>query len=313
MEDLFELKYAVIMGGLSPERDVCLLEGEEIFQLLTEQGMSVQKIFIESDLFEAYKILASSHIDFAFLSVPEDLPIQDILEMFHIPYTGSRRLPTALCMDKVLTKHLVQSLDIDTPAFVSKKFFEDRDYAPQIAQFISEILSELSLPCVVKPANLGTSLGIHVAQTKEDLASALEQALEYSSYILVEEFIEEREITIPMMGSDFFGVVEIVPTKSPIYDNTAKMDNLRTQICPAELDEDMYKKIKATATRLYTYFNCKGLIRIDAIVRGGQMYFLEINTLPFLVGQCAPIQVATQIYHISKFDFILRVIKENLL
>ena len=313
MEDLFALKYAVIMGGLSAERDVCMLEGEEIFQILSEQGIEVKKIFIDGDLFEVYKILSSTHIDFAFLSVPEDLPIQDLLEMLHIPYTGSKRLPTALCMDKVLTKRLVQSLGIITPRFVAGKFIEDENYSPQIAQFKAEILAGLQFPCVVKPANLGTSIGITIVKSQKELVSAIEMALDYSSSLLVEEFIEGREITIPMMGTDFFGVVEIRPTKSSIYDNTAKMDNLRTQICPADFSDDMYKTIKEQANTLYTYFGCKGLIRIDAILREGMMYFLEINTLPFLVGQCAPVQVARYNYHLSKLDFVLRVIKENLL
>jgi len=313
MEDLFELKYAVILGGLSVERDVCLLEGEEIFQILSKQGISVKKIFIDGDLAQAYKILSSDHIDFAFLSVPEDLPIQDVLEMLHIPYTGSSRLPTALCMDKVLTKRLVESLGIETPSFASQKFFVDKDYSPQIAQFKKEIISKLHFPCVVKPANLGTSIGIRVVQDEEALGPAIENCLEVSSSILVEEFIEGREITLPMMGNDFFGVVEIQPTKNNFYDNTAKMDNLRTQICPAELESEMYTLIKQKAHTLYTYFNCKGLIRIDAILREGKMYFLEINTLPFMVGECAPVQVATKMYHLSKLDFIFRIIKENLL
>lgn len=292
------------MGGTPAEREVCMLEGQEIYHILQKNGFNVTKIILEDDLKACYREICLAGLDFAFLSVPEDVPVQDVLDMVGVAYNGSARLATALCMDKILTKQLVESYGARTPRYAY--------YAPgiEVSTFM-RATGKLQFPLVLKPANLGTSVGLNFARSIEELEPNLQKTLQYSKQVLAEEFIEGTEITIPMMGEKFFGIVDIHPF-GKMYDNRAKMDSLRKQVFPSRLPHGMQENIISQAGTIYEALGCAGLIRIDGIVKEDSFYFLEVNTLPFLVGECAPVQVAQIRYNLSKLQLLEMIILEGM-
>jgi D-alanine-D-alanine ligase len=302
--DVKNLRFAVISGGISPEREVCLMEGEEIYKLFKSIDLNVKHIIVDNNLDKACEEIINNKFDFAFISLTEDLPIQDLLETLHIPYNGSPRMPTAISIDKILTKIIVKGLDILTPNYCYMKHISDME-------LFMENASKLRFPVVVKPGNLGTSIGIYFVNSYEQLRSAVEKSLEYSNYIIAEEFIDGTEVTIPIMGDDFVGIVEIHPEKT-LYDNDSKMNNLRKQICPSNLPVNLQNDLLEKAKTIYKSMGCKGLARIDGIVVADRFYFLELNTLPFMVGTDAPIQVANKLYNLDKLQFLFSIIRNKL-
>ena len=304
-EDIHKLKLGVISGGLSAEKDVCLIEGEEIYKLFKANSFNIQHIIIEKNLSTALNQIINANLNFAFLALTEDIPIQDVLDMMHVPYNGSSRLATTVSMDKVLTKKLVQSLGISTPPYhyVLNNKLNSKLFARSVRQ--------MKFPLIIKPGNLGTSIGISFVNSVKQLKSSIDKCLKYSNYILAEEFIDGLEITIPMMGDDFFGIVEIHPEKK-LYDNESKIDNLREQICPTQLSNEIQKIIFDQANQIYKLLGCEGLIRIDGMIRKNKFYFFELNTLPFMVGTDAPIQVAIKLYNMSKLEFLISIIRNKI-
>ncbi|MDP1706908.1 MAG: ATP-grasp domain-containing protein [bacterium] len=280
------------------------MEGEEILQLFKLNNCNIENIVIEKDLSIAYDQIIKKDFDFVFLALTEDIPIQDLLDMMHIPYNGSSRLATTISMDKVLTKELVQSINVLTP-----KYFYTRDKF-DVKLFMKNI-KEMKFPIIIKPGNLGTSIGLSFINSSEQLISGIERCLRYSNYILAEEFIDGVEVTIPMMGDNFFGIVEIHSEKK-LYDNESKMGDLREQICPSKLPKKIQDDILEQSKQIYKLLNCDGLVRIDGIVSENKFYFLEINTLPFMVGEDAPVQVAKKLYNMNKLDFLIFIIIHRL-
>lgn len=306
-KDIQDMSIGVIMGGISPEKDVCRIEGEEIYNILYEHDINVVKIILDNELTTCYRSLAKKKLDFAFLALTEDIPIQDVLDMFGIPYSGSDRLTTTLSMDKVLVKQLVQSWGMKTPKCVYLRPDMERD------AFVNSITKQLNFPIVLKPADLGTSVGVSFIQKKQRIKQCVDSCLSYSRYLLAEEFIDGTEVTIPMMGDNFWGIVEIHPTQRKTYDYRAKMDNFRKQIYPSTLPQRVQKQIKSQTEKIYELLGCKGLVRIDGIVRNSTLYFLEVNTLPFMVGSCAPAYIAKNRFGMSKFEFLVEILKNNMI
>lgn len=298
------LKLGVISGGESAEKEVCLMEGEEIYKLFKSNNFDIQHIIIEKDFPNACNQIMNKDFDFVFISLAEDVPVQDVLDMMHIPYNGSSVLATTISMDKVLTKQLVQSIGVLTP-----KYFYTRNQLG-MELFLNNI-KKLKFPIVIKPGNIGTSIGISFVNSDKQLMSGVEQCLKYSDYILAEEFIDGIEVTIPMMGDNFIGIVEIHPKKK-LYDNESKMDNLREQICPSKLPKKIQDDILKQAKQIYNLLGCESLVRIDGIIFKNEFYFLEINTLPFVVGTDAPVQVATKLYNMDKLKFLISIIENKL-
>ena len=136
-KDIHDLKLAVISGGLSTEREVCLMEGEEIYQILKINNLNVRRIIVNENLSSACTEILNEKFDFAFLALTEDVPIQDVLDMVHVAYSGSPRLATSISMDKVLTKQLVQSIGVLTSPYLCAR--EEQG----VEHFIKDILKKL--------------------------------------------------------------------------------------------------------------------------------------------------------------------------
>ncbi len=214
----------------------------------------------------------------------EDGTIQGLLEMLDIPYVGSSVLGSALAMDKAKSKEILFHKGIPVPRWVSFKPRETRGdgHNGRIAEIVRTVIG---YPCFVKPANLGSSIGITKAKKPEELREAISLARKYDTKILVEEAIDAREIECSVLGNDHpIASVpgEIVPEEE-FYDYEAKYADASSQlIIPAELSEEQVKRVRHLAVRAFGVLECCGMARVDFFLerRTGRVLVNELNTLP---------------------------------
>lgn len=268
-----EKKIGVLMGGLSPEREISLSTGNEVFKAIQRKGLNGVMINVDHNIAEK---LREENIDLAFIALHgtygEDGTIQGLLEYEGIPYTGSGVLGSAVAHDKVVCKQIFELLKIPTAKYQVLNE-EDRDDKKR----------EIPLPLVVKPSNQGSSIGVTIVRKEEDYGNALDLAFEYSPEVLVEEYMDGRLIAIGMNQERPLPIVEIRP-KSGFYDYEAKYTAGKTEyICPAEIEKDAEERCREVAVRVYRALKGRGFPRVDAILnQAGVPQVLEMNTIPGL-------------------------------
>ncbi len=272
------MRVAVLMGGLSKEREISLRSGKAVAQALRAKGHDVVEIDSGRDL--AARVSAAK-VDAAFLVLHgrygEDGVAQGALELLGIPYTGSGPLASGICMDKDLTKRLLALSRITLAPW--KILHRD--------EIKTHNESPLPLPVVVKPNQEGSTIGISIVREKTVWHRALEEAARLDETILVEEFIEGTEVTVgvlenwPEKGSvRSLPVLEVVP-KSGFYDFTSKYTKGLTEyIVPARIPEGVARRLQGQSEDIFQKLKLSGFARMDFIVRDGEGYFLEVNTLP---------------------------------
>lgn len=209
----------------------------------------------------------------------EDGRLQTLLEMLEIPYTGSGMLASALGMDKAASKRIMQAAGIATPKSLIFVKGETHD-------FCGEILSAFKkMPVVVKPAAQGSSIGVEIVKNDTDVNSAMEKAFTYSREVVVEEFIQGKELTVAIMQDGGVAValpvINIVP-HSGVYDFHSKYTKGETEyLVPAPLDKETTRHVQELAVATYKVLGCSGVARVDVMLdEAGQGYVLEANTVP---------------------------------
>lgn len=228
----------------------------------------------------------------------EDGKLQGMLDMLGLSYVFSGTLASALAMNKSQTKIIAKKagLKIAKDMVVAK----GKKYAPE------KIINKLGLPIVVKPVELGSSVGTSLANTQEELAAGIEKALEHGNEVLLEQFVKGRELTVAVMGDrspKALPVVEIIPQVSGWFDYQAKYAvGGSEEVCPAEIPEDVRKKVQKYAVKIFQAVGCRDLARADFIweasadpsTSSGQakLYFLEINTIPGMTATSLAPQAA---------------------
>ncbi|PRX31112.1 D-alanine-D-alanine ligase [Orenia metallireducens] len=306
-------KIAVIRGGRSAEREISLKTGKAILDALNRQGYHTIDIDPAKDL---HKRLYQEEIDIAFIALHgrfgEDGTIQGLLELEGIPYTGSGVLASALAMDKIMSKRIFNNLDIDTPKFAVLKANEIEDKLEEIEQ---DLIDDLGLPIVVKPALEGSSLGLSIVKSQDGLIEAIKEALKYDRELLVEEFIPGKEITIGLLGNEspqVLPIIEIRP-KEGVYDFKSKYTKGMTDfIIPAELEDKVYRNAESLALKAYQALKCRGMGRVDLRVNSaGEAYVLEVNTIPGMT-ETSLLPQAAEVVGID-FDQLVVKILENAL
>jgi D-alanine-D-alanine ligase len=268
------------MGGRSAERDVSLLSGEQIYQALIEKGYDAGKIDVDENVVENLKKAAA---DVVFVGLHgrfgEDGTIQGLLEILDIPYTGSGVMASAIAMNKVMTKRVIESAGVPTPPFLV--LIGDSDF--NIENVKEEIAGKIGYPAVVKPACEGSTIGISIVKSENDMAAAIELAFSYDKEVVVEKFVEGTEITVGILGNDPVALptLEIV-TETDFYDYETKYTaGLSRHIIPARIPEEHREKAQKVAIAAHQALNCRGYSRVDVIVdKNGTPHVLEINTLP---------------------------------
>lgn len=220
----------------------------------------------------------------------EDGKLQGLLDMLGMPYVFSGTLASALAMHKSKTKIIAKSagLKIAKDVVINK----NKKYN------LSKIIAKLNLPIVVKPSELGSSVGTSLAQSEEELENGIQTALQYGDEVLLEQFIKGRELTVAIMGDKTpkaLPVIEIIPKVSGWFDYRAKYEKGGSEeVCPAEIPEEIKKKIQKYAVKIFKAVGCYDLARADFIwsAQDNKLYFLEINTIPGMTATSLAPQAA---------------------
>jgi D-alanine-D-alanine ligase len=273
------LRLALIAGGKSAEREVSLKSGEQVYQALDKTKYDIRRYDPRDDLERLVR--EAGEIDAALVIMHgrggEDGSLQGLLDLLDIPYQGSGILGSALGMNKELSKILYQQAGLRVP----QALFFNRDEAPAA----ENLAGRLGLPVVIKPVNEGSSIGVTKAGTVAELAAGLEAAFAYDTRVLVEQWITGTEVTGGVLGNAHLTalpLVEIIPSEEyAFFDYEAKYKpGASHEICPARLDDHLTQKAQACALAAHRALCCRGYSRTDMIVKHGEVYVLETNTIP---------------------------------
>jgi len=276
-------RVAVLKGGRSLERQVSLRSGARVEDSLARLGHEVIPIDVGLDLIQRLRDAAP---DTAFVAMHgrdgEDGTVQELLEILDIPYTGSGVLACVRSMDKVLAKHLMIESRIPTPDFYA--FNETAFRELGAGEALGAIEERLDFPIVVKPSSQGSALGIKFARTPADVPAALVAAFSYDSKVLLERYVDGRDLAVSILDGQPLPVVEAVPRDEEFYDFEARYEIGRTSfVCPAELPGDLTERAQALALRTYELLGCAAFARVDLMLgAGGELTVLEANPIPGL-------------------------------
>ena len=308
------LKIVVLAGGYSPEREVSLTSGSLIANALIENGHRVLLLDVYEGMRElpqdpdtlfadqpikVHKIseavpdlealrarcqngnaLIGKNVlrlcamaDKVFLalhgSMGENGQLQATLDSYGIAYTGSGYAGSLLAMDKDLAKRLLRDAGVPTPDWVYFNVHTQR-----------ERVEEIGLPCVIKPCDCGSSVGVSIVEVAEEREKALDEAAKWGSTVLAEKKITGRELTVGILDGVALPLVEIIPREG-FYDYKNKYQGTTEEICPARVPDEVAKRAAAYAKRGFAALRLEGYARFDFLLDGaGELWCLEANTLP---------------------------------
>ncbi|MDE1043945.1 MAG: D-alanine--D-alanine ligase [Nitrospinaceae bacterium] len=297
MDNLKNKTIGVLMGGLSPEREVSIITGNSVLEALNRKGLTAFPIHVDHNIGGTLK---SNPIDVAFLALHgtfgEDGCIQGLLEYFKIPYTASGVMGSALAYDKLKSKEILKFHGIPTP-----------DY--EVFYKYHEISRTLDLPVVVKPTNQGSSLGVTIVKDESQWKPALETAFAYSEEVMVEKFIDGKLLAIGMNEMTPMPIIHIRP-KSGFYDYEAKYTSGKTEyICPADIEEDEADRCRQVAIKVFQVLRGRGFPRVDVILDGkGTPQVLEMNTIPGMTPTSL-LPMAAQEMGMEFDDLVVEILK----
>ena len=281
-------RIGVLMGGYSSEREISLKSGTAVAESLKRQGGEVVSIDITvRDKEKIASLVRSYNLDVAFIALHgrlgEDGTIQAILEEIGVPYTGSGVEASRLALDKVLAQDLFQKSGIQVPAYISLSLqgLQGLQGKQEAAHHAGLIQAIDFYPVVVKPAREGSSIGISLVRAPEGLAEALQKAWKYDDKVLIEQYIQGRELTVGILGDEALAPIEIRP-KAEFFDFKAKYSSGATEyIVPAHLPQELADKVRQSALAAHRALGCADLSRVDFILaENGAYYVLEVNTIP---------------------------------
>jgi D-alanine-D-alanine ligase len=267
-------KVAVLYGGLSSERDVSLKTGAACAEALRAKGYDVALVDVDRDVGAR---LRAEKVEVAFNALHgrfgEDGCIQGLLEAMAIPYTGSGVTASAVGMDKVVSKTLFRSAGLAVADY--RVFPRERAGAIGVADL------PFGLPCFVKPAGEGSSVGVSFVKEKGALRAACEEAARWKGDVIVERYVKGKEIQVAVLEGKALGVIEVVPANE-FYDYAAKYTAGTTQyFYPARIPDADARRVSEAAEVAHRALGCAGVTRTDFILAAdGVPYILEVNTLP---------------------------------
>jgi D-alanine-D-alanine ligase len=276
------VKVAVLKGGRSLERGVSLRSGARVEDALERLGHEVLPLEADGDM---VKRLATNRPDIAFVAMHgpggEDGTAQELLEILGIPFTGPGVAACARCIDKVLAKHELRAGGIPTPDWFA--FNETAFRELGAADALAGLEDRLGFPLVVKPSRGGSALGIKFAENWFDVPEALVSAFSYDDRVLLERFVDGRELAVSVLGDEPLPVVEVIPQAGDSYDFEARYEIGRTAfVCPAELSPEESAAVIEAALGAYRALGCSGFSRVDLILAADGPQVLEVNAIPGL-------------------------------
>ncbi len=296
-------KVAVMMGGLSAEREISLKSGAAVLASLQRSGVDAYGVDVGGDILE---VLAKGQFDRAFNMLHgrggEDGVIQGALQLLDIPYTGRGVLSSALSMDKMRCKQLWQALGLPTPAMVELR--EEADLATAIEL--------LQLPLVVKPSHEGSSVGMSKVIAAEQLLPAWQRAKQYDDCIIAEPWVSGGEFTIAILEGEALPPIK-VETPREFYDFAAKyQENSTRYLCPCGLSDERVAALQALALRAFKALNAEGWGRVDVLTdERGDVWLLEFNSVPGMTDHSL-VPMAAKAAGIEFDELVLRILAQSL-
>ncbi|HVD58358.1 MAG TPA: D-alanine--D-alanine ligase [Thermoleophilaceae bacterium] len=272
---------AVLKGGRSLERQVSLRSGARVEDALGRLGHEAVPIDVGLDF---VRRLREARPEVAFIAMHgrdgEDGTVQELLEIVGVPYTGSGVLACVRATDKVLAKHLLTEAEIPTPDFFA--FNETAFRELGAAEALAAIEQRLGFPIVVKPSSQGSALGIKFARSPADLPAALVAAFSYDSKVLLERYVNGRDLAVSILDGEALPVVEAAPEGDAFYDFQARYEIGRTRfICPADLPAGLTEQAHEQALATYRLLGCHAFARVDLMLgEDGELTVLEANPIP---------------------------------
>jgi len=273
-------KIGILFGGKSAEHEISLSSAKNVFDAIDKTKFDPMLIMIDkagkwkvTDVFMFDVIFPILHGPFG-----EDGTIQGFLKLVNIPYVGPGVLGSAVGMDKDVMKRLFRDAGIPIGKFLSMKSHEK-------PLSFAEVEAALGSPFFIKPANMGSSVGISKVRNETEYAAAVKEAFQYDTKIVIEEFIPGREIECAVLGNEDLAASlpgEIIPAHD-FYSYDAKyLDEKGASLqIPVKLDEDTTKRIQELAVKVFQTLCCEGLSRVDFFLKeNGEIIVNEINTMP---------------------------------
>ncbi len=264
-------RIGVLAGGPSSEREVSLKSGDAVFKALDAEKFNV--VFLDIKGNEDIKTLIKDNfIEAVFIALHgkfgEDGTVQRLLDEIDVPYTGSGPEASRLALDKIASRLIFLSNNIPSPEF---RLFNKN----------SSKALDLCFPVVVKPQFEGSSIGLSIVDNQSDLDAAKDLAFKYGDNVLIEKYVNGRELTVGVLNDNVLPVVEIKP-KSKFYDYNAKYSRTDTEyIVPAQLSVEDFRSAQAIARSAHNSLGCRQFSRVDMILDDRHnFYVLEVNTIP---------------------------------
>ncbi len=306
-----KLHIALIAGGVSGEREVSLNGAMGVEKALDPKKFIVNRYDPATDL--ARLAADGPKLDFAFILLHglygEDGTMQGFLDLLKVPYQGSGVLGSAIAMDKHLAKELYRLNGLPVADW---QIIGSGDEVN-----IEELVSRFDLPVVIKPVREGSSLGLTLAQNKEQLINGIEKAQNHGSRIMIEKYIRGRELTVAVLGNNelqALPVIEIIPGEGfSFFDYDAKYKTgASEEICPAEISDELTVLVQKYGVAAHKTLRLRGYSRTDIMLsEDGALYLLETNTIPGMTVTSLLPQAAG-VYGLAFPEFLERLIELGL-
>jgi D-alanine-D-alanine ligase len=296
-------KVAVLMGGVSAEREVSLKSGAAVLVALQRRGVDAHAIDVGSDPLAALRDGGFARaFNILHGGIGENGTLQGALEVMGLPYTGSGVQASALGMDKWRSKLLWQAVGLPVPECVLLN--EQSDF--------SAVERQLGLPLFVKPANEGSSVGISMVKRPGELAAAYRSAAQYDALVLAEKYMGGGEFTVAILNGEALPPVKIVPANE-FYDYSAKylQDDTR-YLCPCGLNGEQVARMQALARLAFAVLGARGWGRIDVLLdSAGEPFLLEANTVPGMTDHSL-VPMAARAAGIEFDELVWRILETTL-
>ncbi len=297
-------KVAVLMGGWSAEREVSLKSGAAVLNALLEMKVDAHKIDVRRE--SIFDDLKNGQFDRVFIILHgpggEDGVIQSVLEVLQLPYTGSGVLASALAMDKLRSKELLQGAGLPTPAYMRLEETTDMSYVGAM----------LGFPIMVKPTLEGSSIGMSKVTEEGNLENAWRVASKFGDSVLAEQWVHGKEYTVAILGRTALPAIRL-ETKRDFYDYAAKYDDDDTQYhCPCGLSEEQESQLQRLALSAFDAVGAKGWGRVDIMSdEDGKPSVIEINTVPGMTSHSL-VPMAAKVKGLSFNELVFNILAQTL-